>query len=564
MKIILAILIVAVSLIYGLPNLILLHKYKNNYTPFTLKGSPIARDEAFAYAPEVRYELNNKSLLKEVYVEEYKDSPTPFMGETAPSAVLAIFAKLTGSLESAFIVADFILPPIFFVIFFKIAKLFIKNKYFALASAFVATISRDFITVLPYPAEIIKYLTVQENQNYLLYFSRAFHPQVSLLFLAAALLAVFSVVNKQSILNIFLLGVSIGVLFYSYVFYWTLFGAFYALLCSYMIWKKEYKILNALVIGAALAIPIALPYLLNMIHFYSLDTINDFVTKSSLHNVPIPLMLIRFLLISIILLVVVKKRDLNLVVFVSFLFGGILITPLSKILIGQDLETLHYLRRAVMPFATIASFIIIYNLIKNKSRLLTIISTMTIVVFWVYGIRVQLIATNLIQNNHIRNSDMEQTMDWLNKNTNQSAVIGSLDPDFSSLIPVYTDHRVFMPPTDRTVLPTYEGIERYKILSELLGVDSLEQKNKLDDLVSYFFVYQSYDEDRSLDTESPRRQQAEKQMDELSKDSKWKDSLSQVKLDYIVVTPKEKLVKPDLSKLEAKTSINEYIIFQYK
>ena len=71
-KIVLALLIFLVSFIYGLPNIILNSKLKSNYTPFTLIGnSPIARDEVFAYAPEVNYILQKHLFLKEVYVFEY-------------------------------------------------------------------------------------------------------------------------------------------------------------------------------------------------------------------------------------------------------------------------------------------------------------------------------------------------------------------------------------------------------------------------------------------------------------------------------------------------------------
>lgn len=548
-----------------MPNLILFSKYGSNFTPFTLKGSPIARDEAFAYAPEVRFVLNNKSLLKEVYVEEYKNSPTPFMGETAPSALFAILTWLTGSLEKSFIAADFIFPPIVFVVLFFIAKKFIKNYFFALSAAFVATISRDFIAVIPYPAEIIKYLTVQENQTYLLYFSRAFHPQVSLVFLLAPLLAVFALIkNPKDVKNILVLGIFFGIVFYSYVFYWTLFCFFYAILGTYLLWKKQYTVVKSLLVSSLVALPIAAAYLLNMYHFYQLDTINDFVTKSSLHNMPAPLILIRYLVLGIILLTVAKKKDIDFTILITFLFAGILITPVSKFLIGQDLETLHYLRRALMPIATISLFIIVYNLLANKKALLTYSALLTLVVFSVYGVKTQLTATDLIKPSHLRNLDLENTMAWLNKNAEKSAVIGSLDPNFSSLIPVYTNHKVFMPPTDRTVMPTYEGIERYKILSELLGIDNNAQKEELDNLVSYFFVYQSYDQNRALNKDSPRRQQAENQIEELSQNNAWIDKLSKIKLDYVVVTPVVKDIKPNLSRLEPTTSINEYIVFKLK
>lgn len=564
MRIILPAITLAVSILYGLPNLILFSKLGNDFTPFTLIGSPIARDETFAYAPEVNYVYSNKSLLREVYSYEYKDSPTPFLGESAPAALLALLKAFTGSLEGAFIAADFIFPPIIFLAFYFFTKYFIKNNLFAATAALVAVVSRDFIGVIPYPSEIIKYLTVQENQNYLLHFSRAFHPQVSFIFLIGSTLSILKLIqNPKSLRNIILFGVSFGLIFYSYVFYWTLFSFFYLLLILYFLYKKQITILKGLIISGLLAFTVASVYLVNIYYFYRLPFIDDFVTKSSLHNVPIPLTLLRYFALIVILFFVTKKKNNNFIVLAAFLIAGIFITPVSKFLIGQDLETFHYLRRAVMPFATVSLFVILYSLLSNKKLFLKMVSLFAVITFLVFAINTQITLSEKIEKVHIRNHDLESTMQWLEKNTEKSSVIGLLDPDFSSLLPVYTQNKVFMPPTDRTVMPTFEGVERYKIISELLGLDADWQKKNLDDLVSYFFVYQSYDQNRNLDINSPRRQRAEKQIDLLSKNRIWKDKMKNYKLDFIIITPSElEIVKPDPIYLKAVTSINQYVILK--
>src|SRR3990167_10419890 len=171
-------LIILISLIYGFPHVLLISRLGVNYTPLALTGeSRIARDEAFAYAPEVNYILKGHFFLKDAYVAEYSNYPTPFMGESAPSLVFALLAKLTGSVENAFIAADFIFPPIIFVLLYIITNIFIKNKLYSAAVAFLTVIARDFIAVIPYPHATFQYLTFAEGQNYLLYFSRAFRSE---------------------------------------------------------------------------------------------------------------------------------------------------------------------------------------------------------------------------------------------------------------------------------------------------------------------------------------------------------------------------------------------------
>ena len=125
--------VILVSFFYGLPNIIMTNKLGSDYNPLVISGkSPIARDEAFAYAPFVNYILEGKLFLRDAYVVEYANYPTPFLGETVPSLIFAALAKLTGSVEKAFIAADFIFPPIIFLLFYILISFFIKHKIMTL------------------------------------------------------------------------------------------------------------------------------------------------------------------------------------------------------------------------------------------------------------------------------------------------------------------------------------------------------------------------------------------------------------------------------------------------
>lgn len=565
MKILLPVLVILVSIIYGLPNIILSYRFENNYSPFTISSlSPIARDETFAYAPEVNYILSEKNFLKEIYVKEYRNSPTPFVGETASAAVIYFLALLTGSIPKAFIAADFILPPIIFVGLYYFSSKFIKNHLLAISAALVTVISRDFIAVIPYPVETIKYLINQENQSYLLYFSRASQPQISFLFFLLAVTAVMKAVNEpKNKSSILFLGITFGLLFYSYVFNWSLFSVFFICVFLFVLIKRKFEIAKTLVFAGLIALIIASYYLLKIYQFYQLPFINDFVTKSSLHNVPIPATLFRYSLLAAIFVFVAKKRDLNFYVLAILLVTGVLITPISKILIGQDLETFHYLRRILMPFATVSFFVVLYSLLSTRKNLQNFLAFTFVVVFLLYGFRTQIIATERIGDSHKRNLDQESVFEWLSINSPKNSVVASLDPKFSSLVPLYTRDYTYFPPTDRTIMPTYEGVERYKILNEILGTDENWQKKNIDTLVSYMFVYQSYDDMRNLHLDSERRHEAERQMDMLNGNDNWKMKANKYQINYIVVTPDELIyINPDPKYLKFITSINQYLIFK--
>ncbi len=564
-KILVPLLIVFISIIYGLPNLILNSKLGSNYTPFTLSGkSPIARDETYAYAPFVNYILQGHLFLKDVYVAEYSKYPTPFMGESVPSIVFALLAKITGSIENAFIVADFIFPPIIFLLLFMLAKFFIKNRLYALASAFVVTVARDFIAVIPLPHETIQYLTVAKGQNYLLYLSRAFHPQLTFIFLMLALISFIKLAKSPRAKKyIIASGITFGILFYSYVFYWTYFVVFFFLMFIYFVIKREKAIVLSLIISGSLAFVITIPYLLNLYDFYRLDLAQDFIAKASLKNVPVPLTLIRYFLIAALFFISSPKRTKTVYIFLTFLAAGIAIAPFSKIILGQDLETFHYLRRALMPFATIAFFITIYNLFKSRKQIQNILALLLIAAFIAFAIRSQIIATQKIQPFQSIDENQQKTLEWLRENTPRGSVIGSIDPDFESVVPVYTYNKVFFPPTDRTITPAEEGVTRYAILGDILSISPDWQKKNLDNIISYLFIYQSYNSKGNLDPNSPKRIWAEGEIERVSKN--WTSELNRFKLDYVIVTPKEiAIANPSKLLLTEVASFGKYKIHKYK
>ena len=130
MKILLPLLIIVMSVIYGLPHLIIVKKLGQSYDPLVISASsPVARDKTFAYAPFVKFILKGNIFLGESYTKEYSSYPTPFLGETFPSIIMAILSLATGSIDRAFLAADFIFPPIILVLIFLIAKIYIKSNY---------------------------------------------------------------------------------------------------------------------------------------------------------------------------------------------------------------------------------------------------------------------------------------------------------------------------------------------------------------------------------------------------------------------------------------------------
>lgn len=565
-KIVLSAFIILVSVIYGLPNIILTAKLGKDYQPLVItRESPYAKDETYAYAPQVKHILEGNISVGEVYVKEYQNLPTPFFGETLPSWLMAALASVTGSIPSAFIAADFIFPPIVFLLLLAITRIYIKNFLFAASVAFLIVIARDLIAVIPYPHSIYQYLTVAEQRNQFLYFSRAFHPQVTFVVFAIAFITLFNLLKSPNSLKLRLIhGVTFGLLFYSYVFYWTYFIVFFASVTVLNFLKRDTVRIKAQVGSTIFAFLIGIPYFVNMYNFYQLDVASDFIAKSSLSYLDLPPTLLRYLIIILAFWVITRLKGEKFSLLTLFVISGLAIPVISKIVIGQDLETFHYLRRAMMPFASLALFCIVYLLIHKNKVLVNLIVILILSIAALIGIKTQIVAASTVANFHILDENLKAVFAWLNQNTAKDSIVGSIDTFFNRYLPVYTNNKIYFPPTDRTIMTATEGVKRYAILANLLGINTDWQKQNLDNTLSYMFIYQAYTEGIGLDLTSPKRYEAERLIDQISEESR--QTLTSVhNLDYIVVTPQElSLVSPDTEYLVPQTSISDYLIFKVK
>lgn len=565
-KILISALIVFISFIYGLPNIILSNRLGGNYDPLTIYGnSPIARDESFAYAPFASYIGHGNFFLKEIYVKEYSKYPTPFMGETLPSQIFAFITHFTGSIEKTFIVADFIFPPVIFVLLFIVMRMLTRNNIYAMSTAFLTSISRDFIAVIPFPKATFEYLTLAKNQSYLLFLSRSFHPQTTfIVFVLSFIFFTKVITSPKSKIFILGLGLSFGLLTYCYLFYWSYFLFFYLSTICFFIIKKNSDVLKALLVSGFIYLLISSYYFVNMASFYQLSIARDFVEKSSLENLPFPLTIFRYLLLSFVFLLTFRKKGDRYVIYFLLMITTVIIAVSSKVVIGQDLETLHYLRRVAMPLETLGLFAIIFHFIKKKQKLVYVISLLIFLIAVLSGFRSQIIASNKIEPAHKRDLDQQAALQWLSQNTPQGSVIGSIDVNLNSLIPIYSKNYVYFPPTDRTITPTLEGVTRFAVLCNVLGIDISEQKKMIQDkgILSYMFVYQAYDDNLKLSKDSYGGKAAELQLERAEKID-IQTQINQYNLDYVVVSPDELAkIKPNMKVLQPVTSVNGYLILK--
>ncbi|MDO8464216.1 MAG: hypothetical protein Q7S46_03045, partial [Gallionella sp.] len=175
---------VFIGIIVGLPHLLIPRIIvPAKYDPLQFNpegGSAITMEEVYTYVPEVKEITEGKFWVTDTQVAEYNGRSTPFVGETGLAWVMAGLAKITGSIQNAFIVADFIFPAVTFLLVYAIVWLFTRSQVVSAAAGTVLVIWPELLVLFPYPNVIISAAKSAFDPRDFLFISRNFHPQLSL------------------------------------------------------------------------------------------------------------------------------------------------------------------------------------------------------------------------------------------------------------------------------------------------------------------------------------------------------------------------------------------------
>lgn len=186
---ILGILTLIVSLIFGLPHLLIPYLLNEvDYQPFVFDTDlTFVFEEAHIYAMKTREAMLSGIFLSEIQTNSFHDWPSPFTGESLPAIIMAVLAKITGSISTAFIVGDFVSPPLTFLLLFWFTYQISKDFLVSLLPGLATLLAHELIAFVPYPS-LIDYYFAHFDYDQFLFFSRNFHPQISFPFFLLALI----------------------------------------------------------------------------------------------------------------------------------------------------------------------------------------------------------------------------------------------------------------------------------------------------------------------------------------------------------------------------------------
>jgi len=137
---ILIVFVLLVSIFYGLPQFLIWKHQTANDQPFILSQFTEFNDEGYYYLQAAREAYDGHIPPKDFFFDRGEQKPVVF--NPLPPIIFSSFIHLTGDINTAYILANFILPPILFLILFFLGLLiFQKNRWWSLFFSFTAILT---------------------------------------------------------------------------------------------------------------------------------------------------------------------------------------------------------------------------------------------------------------------------------------------------------------------------------------------------------------------------------------------------------------------------------------
>lgn len=463
------------------------------YSPLVLNNqSPsLTFDETIFYATKARESWDGHLGINDPFIFEYKTTPSPYnLGESWPAFLMAILARLSGGIPSSFIVADFVWPPVTFLLlaywFYRLSKDVVLAPLAAIASMFLA----QYFAFFPYVPSIIKMLIQFFSSGGVSDSIRSFHPQISFPFFLIFTILLWQILDqtktKPKTRLVWLLGLSLGILFYTYIFFWTYALMWLGIIIAGAFLSKKYALVKQLMPAILIAFIIGLPYWLSLWQFYHLP-----ISRSFMQNAQQPsgeagwltaadIKQWGFLAFFIILNWTLVKKKWITAFWSKFYLAGAMILMSLKLsgLKAEDMKE-HWMIRVVWPLTVIFLILIIGRLLKNflkKKNIKLLIVGLTLGLL-LYQARIHWQYFKIHADLYYLEPQRVEMFKWLNQNTPKDSVVLTTSLTDNLYLPVYTHNNVFIPRGFLSIVPADEAIERFLLIYKIADIPEERIKN---------------------------------------------------------------------------------------
>ncbi len=395
------------------------------YSPLTLNElSPsFAVDEGFFYAPKITQPLADP-------------------GELVGSGLMALLVKISGGIDKAFMLADFIFPALTFLILASLLNLWLKNRLLALTATTLVMTFYHYLTYFPYLPSVIKLLEQYWKEGSYSTLIRSFHPQISL----GLFLIFVALLWKRSSWQIMALFLTL--LTYTHFFYWTV-------ALAWLAWSGiNRRLVKILAIWGLTT----LPYWLFV---FRLLPAADYWQRNYFYISPT---LTQILLLIFGLYLARRKK------FWLAFYAGIITLVVGTMLIkfGADDPIGHWFLRVVNPMTAILIVISLFNKLKLKPALLILIC------FLILGFQFRL-HWQYFKNNAVAfriEPERLEAFSWLDKNTSKNSVVVTPSLTDNLYLPAYTHNQPYLLQAQLSHVDNAELLQRFLQVYQISGISN--------------------------------------------------------------------------------------------
>ncbi|MDP3661347.1 MAG: glycosyltransferase family 2 protein [bacterium] len=455
------------------------------YYPITKQAH---HDEATLYALRANAAYRGQWLSGDISLAEYAGSPA-ILSIVNP-VIMGGLGRILGSLQSAFIVSDFLFPAlIFFVLYFLFWELTNGRKIPSLLFASVFIFSPKIGLYIP-PVSLLNVRELLFNflpflsEHSKLYFSEIEEPKVTFLFLIVCMYLIVRALQRRETATTVGAGISFGLLFYTYFYDFVSVGVALAILAFMCLWQRDFSSVKKLVLIGGVGTVTSLGYWLNFFLLHRLPQYQDIwsevgleigrrfrflsVWKSYVRNT---------VLVFCVAALPLFRRRPAVLFFVAMLLGYF-VTVNIQVFTGFNVQPDHWYRTLFLPVFLVMSLSLVFLYDRyvplSYKRMSRSAATLFLIFFFAsYFVSEYRTSRIYAEDFTIPVSEL-QSYQWLNAHTPPGSVVGALAYDTNYALLLHTHNKVFLPVGLATVSP---HIERWQRLFELSKLYALSPEN---------------------------------------------------------------------------------------
>ena len=481
-----------VSFIYGLPYFLIKNKLAAEskiYLPITIFSDG---DEAQFYAPFIEEVAGGKLVVGDPAIKEH--APNPSLLPPLGPFFLGLAARLVG-IEKTWIAADFLLPPIIFLIFFAIIYGLIGRAYISIILSGIFIFAREVASLIPFS-------TFQQFKTFAVYFkpylSSAVENRLSFDRLLAPewtfvplgiffLLWILSLKKQSFVLSVFS-GIFFSVLFYSYPYDWI---SVFLILCANLflqILSRDYGGAKFTAIAVVSGFLASIPYWISFLEISRYPQYHELLNRTGLEagrNLRLFLAPHYILWIGSAVWLFLKKKKDQLSLAAAAIFIAAFLAMNIQVIAGFVPQPDHFLRYP-LSFALFIAFVIFgkglfgqygYRLLSFKSYFLGfVILALALVV--TRAVKLQKAYADQNGWRYTVEKPIYKSFAWMRENIAKDSVVVSPSVVTNAHLLIFTGAKVFVPSTGViTSASDKELVERFIIAAKIFGMSDEEILN---------------------------------------------------------------------------------------